>query len=212
MPETDVTIDPANPVAALCAEGMRAEAEGRPGDARALFGRAWDAAADDYEACLAAHYVARHQTTPGDRLRWNAECLDRADRAGDDRVRAFYPSLHLNLARAHADLGDPAAARDHYRRAADRLDALPPGPYRDWVVYAVAAGLREPGPDPVRDLIDRLCDRRAHGPLALLLPRYAAAPLAPDRTDLVTALHMVHASPDLDDRTRDLVRAAIGTG
>jgi tetratricopeptide (TPR) repeat protein len=212
MPETDVTVDPANPVVALCAEGMRAEAEGRPGDARALFGRAWDAAADDYEACVAAHYVARHQTAPEDRLRWNAECLDRADRVGDERVRGFYPSLHLNLARAHADLGDPDAARDHYHRAADRLDAIPPGAYRDWVVYAVAAGLREPGPDPVRDLIDRLCERRALAALALLLPRHAAAPVVADRADLVTALHMVHASPDLDERTRELVRAAIGDG
>lgn len=207
------TMDPDDPVVALCAEGMRAEAEGRPDDARALFARAWDAATDDYGACVAAHYVARHQDTPQDRLHWNAECLARADRVGDERVRGFYPSLHLNLARAHADLADAGTARDHYRRAAGLLDALPPGAYRDWVRYATVAGLREPGPDAVRDLVVRLCDRHELGALALLLPRYAGDLGEPgDRTELVTALHMVHASPGLDDPTRELVRAAIGDG
>ncbi len=50
-----------NPVIKLCAEGTRAEFEGRIEDARTLYMQAWEASKDDYEACVAAHYVARHQ-------------------------------------------------------------------------------------------------------------------------------------------------------
>src|SRR5215470_5632474 len=99
-------MDPGNPVIALCAQGMRAEGEGRDAEARALFLQAWEAATDDYEACVAAHYLARQQDTPQESLHWNRECLQRADRVGDERVRGFYPSLHLSLARAHEKLGD----------------------------------------------------------------------------------------------------------
>ncbi|MGO4418780.1 hypothetical protein AB4Z54_08470 [Streptomyces sp. MCAF7] len=97
-------MDPDNPIVRLCVQGMTAEAEGRGDDARALFQRAWDTAADDYEACVAAHYLARHQPTPEETLRWNQECLDRADAVGDDRVRGFYASLHLNMGQAYRTL------------------------------------------------------------------------------------------------------------
>ena len=52
-------MDPNNPVVQLCAQGMRAESEGRNTDARALFQQAWETATDDYGACVAAHYIAR---------------------------------------------------------------------------------------------------------------------------------------------------------
>lgn len=48
--------------------------------------RAGEAATDDYDACVAAHYLARQQQTAQQILRWNQECLDRADRVGDERV------------------------------------------------------------------------------------------------------------------------------
>ncbi|MER5768737.1 hypothetical protein [Streptomyces sp. NPDC001985] len=124
-------MNPDNPVVGLCAQGMRAEAEGRDDDARGHFERAWESAADDYEACVAAHYLARHQPTPELTLHWNQECLNRADRAGDDRVRGFHASLHLNMAKAYTDLGDPGRARAHFEHAATRVDELPPGQYSD---------------------------------------------------------------------------------
>ena len=49
-----------NLVVKLCAEGMQAEFAGKLDDARALFMQAWEQSQDDYEACIAAHYVARH--------------------------------------------------------------------------------------------------------------------------------------------------------
>lgn len=135
-------MDPDNPVVKLCAEGMQAEREGRFGDAAALFQRAWDRSVDDCEACIAAHYVARHQTTDRDTLRWNEIALDRADRVADDRVRQFYPSLYLNLGRSHESLGDLDRARRYYELAAACLVVLPPGPYAE-IVRAGLEGARQ---------------------------------------------------------------------
>jgi hypothetical protein len=50
--------------------------------------QAWEKRKDDYDACVAAHYVARHQ--------WNQESLDRADAVNAESVQGFYPSLYLN--------------------------------------------------------------------------------------------------------------------
>ncbi|WP_437721749.1 hypothetical protein [Sorangium sp. So ce861] len=131
------SIDPNNPVVRLCAEGMQAEAEGRHEDARALFEQAWAARTDEYEACIAAHYVARHQGSDQERLAWNQEALRRADAVGGDRVRGFYPSLLLNLGRSHEVLGDMAEARACYEHAAALLHELPAEPYGDMVRNAV---------------------------------------------------------------------------
>jgi tetratricopeptide (TPR) repeat protein len=133
-------VDPDNPVVALCAQGMQAESEGRAADALALFLQAWQARSDDYESCIAAHYVARHQRTPEDILRWNQTSLDHATAVGDERVVGFYPSLYLNLGKCHEDLGDPERAMACYDLAAASSDALPPGPYGDMVRGGIAAG------------------------------------------------------------------------
>lgn len=82
-----------NPVIRLCAEGTRAEFEGRKEDARRLYREAWDVCKDDYDACVAAHYVARFQDAPEESLYWNREALARAERINDERVQSFYPSL-----------------------------------------------------------------------------------------------------------------------
>ncbi|GAA4632524.1 hypothetical protein GCM10023196_066260 [Actinoallomurus vinaceus] len=204
-------MDPENPVVRLCAEGMRAEADGRTADARDLFEKAWETATDDYEACVAAHYVARHQPSPEDTLRWNHECLLRADRVGDERVRGFYPSLHINLGKAYRDLGDLTKAREHFLLAAACVDDAPQSQYGDWNRFAIAEGLRTTGgperrpvDDLLPDLLARLCARADLKALGLILPAYLGdLGTDPDRVRLTTALHMVHAArwlPD-DDQT-----------
>jgi tetratricopeptide (TPR) repeat protein len=205
-------MDPDSSVVQLCAQGMQAETEGRNSDAHALFRQAWYAATDDYEACIAAHYLARHQNTPEDTLRWNKECLDRADRVGDDRVRGFYPSLHLNMARAHSELGNPDSAREHFRHAAERIQDAPAGPYRDGMRFAIAAGLRSRnGADALAELLDKLCARADLTALGLLLPPYLGdLGTTEDKTALLTALQMVHAGRSLPDDEQALLRRAIG--
>jgi len=114
-----LTVESDNPVIKLCIEGTRAEFEGRLDDAHTLYGQAWEASAEPYEACIAAHYVARHQKDLRDKLHWNRVALTRAEAAGDNRVRDFYPSLYVNLGRSYELLGDPAEASHYYKLAAD---------------------------------------------------------------------------------------------
>ncbi|MCX5300343.1 hypothetical protein OG898_28335 [Streptomyces sp. NBC_00193] len=62
--------NPEDIVVQLCVQGMQAEARGPDVRARDLFLQTWEAAEDDYDACLAAHYLARHQPTPQETLHW----------------------------------------------------------------------------------------------------------------------------------------------
>jgi hypothetical protein len=80
-----------NPVIKPCIEGTRAEFEGKTEEARRLYQEAGAAARDDYEMGVAAHYVARPQEDPQDRLHWNREALVQVDLMGDERVAASTP-------------------------------------------------------------------------------------------------------------------------
>ena len=133
-----MTIDPDNPVVLLCGRGVEAEMAGRIDEARAAYEQAWSTATDDYEACIAAHYLARVQRDHAERIRWNGVAIQRADAVGDERVRDFYPSLALNLGSAHEDASEPDAARVWYGRARASLDSLPAGPYRDAVERGIS--------------------------------------------------------------------------
>jgi hypothetical protein len=114
-----IKMDVNNPVIQLCMEGTRAEFEHRLDDARLHYQRAWEARADDYDACIAAHYIARFQETPEETLRWNQTALSHADAVGDERVGDFYPSLYLNLGKSHEVLGNQAEAQKYYSLAAE---------------------------------------------------------------------------------------------
>ncbi len=112
-------MDVDNPVIKLCIEGSRAELEGRQEDARALYWQAWQISQDDYEACIAAHYVARHQEKPEDVWHWNQEALKRAELVADERIESFYPSLYLNMGQSYELLGNQVEAKRYYALAAD---------------------------------------------------------------------------------------------
>jgi hypothetical protein len=121
---------------------MKAEMEGRTDQAGILFLQAWGQRQDDYDACLAAHYVARHQKIPEQVFHWNQESLDRADAVNDERVQAFYPSLYLNMGKAHEDLGNRERAKRYYELAATKMSRLPEGRYRDVVQDGIKQGLQ----------------------------------------------------------------------
>ncbi len=112
-------MDPTNPILELCIQGTEAEYQRRLDDARTLYQQAWDSATDDYEACIAAHYVARFQDTPEDTFRWNQEALNRANAVNDERVKAFYPSLYLNMGHSYELLGNLFEAKKYYDLAAE---------------------------------------------------------------------------------------------
>jgi hypothetical protein len=140
-------MDPNNPVVRLCAAGMAAEGEGRAADAKALFEQAWGESRDDFEACIAAHYVARHQATAEAELEWNSRALERAQLVGDERVRGFYPSLYLNLAHSLEKVGRTTEACDLYSTAAARLEGQADTPYTQLVRSGIAAGRSRTCPD-----------------------------------------------------------------
>jgi tetratricopeptide (TPR) repeat protein len=108
-----------NPVIKFCMEGTRAEFRGRIDHARSCYQRAWEAVQDDYDACIAAHYLARCQENPEERLHWNQIALERAEAVADARVQDFYPSLYLNLGQSYELLGNRIEAKRYYGLAAE---------------------------------------------------------------------------------------------
>jgi hypothetical protein len=131
------------------ADGVMAEMgaaieRGRSGDragARDTLAALWERVGDDGDAlhrCSIAHYLADLQDSVADELRWDQRALaaagdlsdGRARRYDDSfRVRAFLPSLHLNLADAYRRSGRAVEAREHLRTAIEHLDALPADEY-----------------------------------------------------------------------------------
>jgi hypothetical protein len=128
-------MDPSNPVVALCAQGMTVE--GTPDEARRLFEQAWAIRRDDFDAAIAAHFLARHQPTDAETLRWNALAVEHAESVPDDRCAELLASLYLNLGDSHARLGQRESARAAARRAAEHLATLPSGGYRDLVAMGI---------------------------------------------------------------------------
>ena len=114
-----MSIDTHNPVVKLCMAGTQAEFHGRLDEARACYQMAWESARDDYEACIAAHYMARVQRDAQEVFHWNQEALNRADQSGNDRVKEFYPSLYLNMGKSYELLGNHVEAQRFYTLAAD---------------------------------------------------------------------------------------------
>jgi hypothetical protein len=138
-------MDPQNPVVQRCVAGMQAEAEDRPETARQLFQQAWDLRQDDFEACIAAHYLARHQATPADTLAWNQAALDFALAVGDERVRLWFASLYLNLGWSHEQLGQPSEAAHFYALAVAHSADLPNDGYGSVVRSALGAKSAQAG-------------------------------------------------------------------
>jgi tetratricopeptide (TPR) repeat protein len=128
-------MDLSNPVVALCAQGMAVE--GTAEEALRLFELAWAIRRDDFDAAIAAHFLARHQPTDDATLHWNALAVEHAEAVTDGRAAELLASLYLNLGDAHLKLGQHTSARNAARRAAEHLEAQPPGGYRDFVAMGI---------------------------------------------------------------------------
>lgn len=111
--------------------------EGTPAEARRLFEQAWAARRDDYDAAVAAHFLARHQPTTAETLHWNTLAVQHAEEVADGRAAELLASLYLNLGDSQANVGDVVAAAASARRAAAHLAALPPGGYREFVAFGI---------------------------------------------------------------------------
>jgi hypothetical protein len=99
-------------------EGTQLEFQGRIEAARQRFAEAWECAMDDYEKCVAAHYVGHLAQTPADALFWHQTALDHACRTDATLVESFMPSLYVNLGHAYEQTGDAVQAKHFYDLAA----------------------------------------------------------------------------------------------
>ena len=107
--------------------------DGDPAAAHALFMQAWDSRRDDYEASIAAHFVARHQPAVEQSLHWNQLAVDHAEAVDDARAQSLFASLYLNLGESLRLVGQYPEALAAATRGLSWLDFLPAGGYRDFV-------------------------------------------------------------------------------
>jgi hypothetical protein len=127
----------------MAAIGVAVE-QGRAGDrggARTSLEKLWETVGEHGDAlhrCSIAHYLADLQEAVTDELSWDERALAAVTDLSDERtrrfhdslqVRAFLPSLRLNLADAHRRVGNPDEARRHLAAAVVDLDALPDDEY-----------------------------------------------------------------------------------
>ncbi|MFD7551389.1 hypothetical protein ACFV0R_20470 [Streptomyces sp. NPDC059578] len=110
--------------------------------------------------CTLAHYLADTQDDPEAELAWDLRALSAAEELADGRVpphalapaaRAFYPTLHLNLAADYARLGRREAARSHLRLSSGALDALDRDAHGEAVRSAIVRLGRQLDGDPPTD-------------------------------------------------------------
>jgi rifampin ADP-ribosylating transferase len=134
-------IDPNNNVVKLCTQGMALEGQGKPEEASKLFIRAWDEAANDFEKFTAAHYVARHQKSVADKLKWDETALQLALKINDKSVKESLPSLHLNIAKCYEDLNDFENAKTNYQLALSFTNALPDNGYGNMIKGGIMKGI-----------------------------------------------------------------------
>ncbi len=99
-------------------EGTQLEFQKRITEARQRYDEAWACATDDYERCVAAHYMGHLAQTPAEVLLWHQTALDHARRAEAALVESFLPSLYVNLGHAYEQTGDDAQASHFYGLAA----------------------------------------------------------------------------------------------
>ncbi|EKD87712.1 MAG: hypothetical protein ACD_35C00261G0004 [uncultured bacterium] len=110
-------MDANNRVIQLCIAGTQAEFQHNIEEAAALYEQAWKIQTCDYEACIAAHYMARHQKDPKVEFDWNQRALEHAFACEDDSVNPFLPSLYLNMGKSYERLGDQDSAQKYYAKA-----------------------------------------------------------------------------------------------
>jgi len=137
--------DPENSINKLCAKGMQLESEGKPEEASKLFYQAWDEANNEKEKFTAAHYIARHQNTIEDKLKWDLIALSFAKQVDSPDIKSVYPSLYLNIAKCFEDLEETSKALENYQQALNFSQYLSPDGYGKMILSGINKGLERIG-------------------------------------------------------------------
>src|SRR3546814_889622 len=106
-------INPNNHVVKLIVQGKDMETKSKPEDASRLFLQAWKEATNDFEKYTAAFYVARHQISIADTLKWLEETLRLALKINDDSVKEAFSPLYSSIAKCYTDLRDVDNAKKY---------------------------------------------------------------------------------------------------
>ena len=114
--------NPSNNVIKLCIQGMAMEEKGEPEKAIGLFLQAWNASTNDFEKFTASYYVARHQESVHDQLKWLKTSLEFALKINDESVKAAFPALYSNIAGCYERLNDLGNAKRNHELAASFTD------------------------------------------------------------------------------------------
>ncbi len=133
--------DPGNKIVKLCADGMHAEGLGEMEKAGNLFLQAWQEAQSYFEKFTAAHFVARHQESVSDKLKWDQTALQMAFNVKDEHIKGSFPSLYLNIGKCYEDLNNFILAKENYNLAYSYLDFLPEDGYGKMIKSGVLAGM-----------------------------------------------------------------------
>ena len=133
--------DPNNHVIKLCAQGMNLEGEGKRDEALKLFQMAWNDAINDLEKFTSAHYIARHQKSISDKLKWDEIALNLALNVNDEIIKGLYPSLYLNVGKCYEDLNDIDNARKNYELAHSFIHFLPDDGYGKMIKDGIMNGI-----------------------------------------------------------------------
>lgn len=134
--------DPANKIIKLCTDGMSLEGEGKKEEALRLFQQAWDDSTNDFEKFTSAHYIARHQKSVSDKLKWDMTALQLALNINDENIKGTFPSLYLNIAKCHEDLKDLDNARKNYELAFSNAEQLPDNGYGNMIRNGILNGMK----------------------------------------------------------------------
>jgi tetratricopeptide (TPR) repeat protein len=133
--------DPNNPINKLCIEGMELEGKRNDEAASNLFIQAWNEASTNPEKFAAAHYMARHQKTIDDKLKWDETALSIASKIDDPQIKASFPSLYLNIGKGYEDLNDFDRASKNYQLARSFTGHLLNDGYGNMIKSGIENGL-----------------------------------------------------------------------
>jgi len=120
---------------------MELEGQGKSEEANKLFLKAWNEASNDFEKFTAAHYVARHQKSVADKLKWDETALQLALKINDETVKGTYPSLYLNIAKCYEDLNDIVKAKENFDLALSFANFLPDNGYGNMIKNGIMKGI-----------------------------------------------------------------------
>jgi tetratricopeptide (TPR) repeat protein len=137
-----MNFDPNNKVIRLCADGMSLEGQGNLVEAKQLFLKAWTESVTDFEKFTSAHYVARHQDLVVEKLKWDETALTFALKIEEPAMKAYYPSLYLNIGKCYEDLNNFTEAREHYQKALSYFEYLPEDGYGKMIKSGIREGMQ----------------------------------------------------------------------